>query len=352
VTRRGRAILVLGLAGWLGAGGCVGSPPEPDDLGVWRLPLDAFCEVPVQGVGTLDVEEDYLPHVVQCENGGASFEALRVQAVAARSYMYYKLETSGSVRDGTSDQVYSCGRSPSAEHYEAVRSTSGQVLMYAGVVVCAFYVAGAIPSTADCYPASGDSDPTGTEHYVTYNEGLSGDDIEQTSLGWVDPSNTRNRGCNSQNGSDCLSDHGWSYDDILRFYYGADVVLETAVGPCVEPPPGPDGDVDADTDTDADADADTDTDADVDGDADADAGVDAAADAEGHADAEGDGGEPPHDSGPEDDDRPPGLVGGCSCAAAAARQGSGGGVGAVLLTPLGRRALAAPSEDPLARPPR
>jgi len=52
-----------------------------------RWPLDAYCSVTVRGVGTLDVETDYLPHVIACENGAASFEALRAQAVSARSYM-------------------------------------------------------------------------------------------------------------------------------------------------------------------------------------------------------------------------------------------------------------------------
>src|SRR5262245_46539904 len=64
-------------------------------------PLEARCSAEVTGSGTVDVETDYLPHVIACENGAASFEALRAQAIAARSYLYYKLETSGSIGDGT-----------------------------------------------------------------------------------------------------------------------------------------------------------------------------------------------------------------------------------------------------------
>jgi hypothetical protein len=246
---------------------------DPGEAATLRLPLDAFCEVTVRGVGTIDVEEDYLPHVVNCENGGAGYEALRAQAVAARSYMFYKLESSGSIGDGTSDQVYSCGREPRAEIYEAVRSTSGQVLMYRGIAICAFYVAGAIPSTASCVPLASDRDPTNTERYVTYNWGRSGDDITQSRLGWVNPGNLYNRGCNSQNGADCLSDQGWTYDDILRFYYGDDIRLETTVGSCVLPVE-PDGDGDADGDVDGDADSDGDIDADGDGDGDSDGDAD------------------------------------------------------------------------------
>ena len=185
-------------------------------------PLDhAYCTIPVLGKGTKSMEEDYLPHVVQCENGGADLESLKAQAVAARSYAYYKIETSGSVVDGTRDQVYSCGSTPNALQLQAVRETAGQVLMYRDIVVCAFFVAGANPGDrGSCVAVAGDSDPTNTERYVTYNEGLSGDAVHQTTLGWVSPTNYRNRGCLSQWGSRCLDEGGTGYQDILRFYYG------------------------------------------------------------------------------------------------------------------------------------
>ncbi len=206
-------------------------------VGSRSMALEAYCTAYVTGTGDVDVETDYLPSVVSCENGGASFEALKVQAVAARSYLYYKLDLYGEVGDGTGDQVYSCGREPGAEHELAVAETSGEVLRYQDAQVAAFYVAGALQEPPDC--TGGTNDPTGTESYVTYNLGLSGDSIEQTSLGWIDPSNTANRGCMSQNGSDCLSDAGWVYDDILRFYYGEDIEIVRAEGACIEPEPPP-----------------------------------------------------------------------------------------------------------------
>jgi len=182
--------------------------------------------------------------VVQCENGAADFQALKAQAVAARSYMYYRMQTGdGTIRDGQVDQVYGCGRDPTEEQRRAARETAGQVLAYRDVVIAGFYVAGAIPSTETCRPAPDDRDPTNTERYVTYNEGRSGDGLEQTSLGWVNPGNLRNRGCKSQNGANCLSRRGWDYRDILRFYYGEDIQLVQSVGGCVpaviEPDAGP-----------------------------------------------------------------------------------------------------------------
>jgi len=222
---------------------CQGADTPLPRTGTIRSAVTAYCTAQVNGVGVVDVETDYLPHVIQCENGGASLEALKAQAVAARSYLYYKLDSSGSINDGTSDQVYSCGSSPGPQHYQAVDETAGVVLTYSGVTVCAFYVAGAIPSAASCVATGSDNDYSNTEHYVTYNWGLSGNNIEQTTLGWVDPGNVYNRGCKSQNGADCLSDNGWGYADILRFYYGADIGIETAVGSCVTPTECTAGDV-------------------------------------------------------------------------------------------------------------
>jgi hypothetical protein len=211
------------------AGGCGPEPVESETVRVEGQPLQAYCTAKVNGVGNVDVETDYLPHVVQCENGGAPFEALKAQAVAARTYLYYKLETSGSINDGTSDQVFSCGKTPNADQVKAVKETSGQFLSYKGTTICAFYVAGATQSPPGCQGNTNAS----TEKYVTYNWGLSGDQVHQTTLGWVSPTNKRNRGCQSQNGTSCLSNAGRPYTDMFKFYYGMDITLETATGPCV-----------------------------------------------------------------------------------------------------------------------
>ena len=211
-----------------------------EEVGWSTHPLAAHCEAEVRGTGTLDVEHDYLPQVVACENGGASLEALKAQAIAARTYLYYKLGREGAIGDGQGDQVYSCANEAGDVHRQAVAETSGEILMYQDVVIAAFYVAGARQTGPSC--RGGTDDPTNTERYVTYNEGRSGDDIEQTTLGWVSPTNHENRGCQSQNGADCLSDAGWDDDSIIRFYYGADIDVVRAEGPCVTG--GDDGDGD------------------------------------------------------------------------------------------------------------
>jgi hypothetical protein len=222
----------VGIAAFLAAGALVAAGCGDRRRGAPRAGAPAaFCTAAVAGVAVVDVEADYLPHVIACENGAAGLEALKAQTVAARSYLYYRLTRSASIVDGTRDQVYSCGREPNMLHRMAVAATAGQVLQYRGVQVAAFFVAGALPGAPTC--RGGVDDPTSTEAYVTYNQGRRGAEVAQTSLGFVDDRNLANRGCHSQNGASCLADAGWGYERILRFYYGEDIELVTATGACV-----------------------------------------------------------------------------------------------------------------------
>lgn len=212
-----------------------------EELGQQSYELASKCTIVVEGKGEKQMEDDYLPHVITCENGGADFEALKAQAVAARSYAYYVTRNGGSVKDGQSNQVYTCSAQPQQKHYDAVKATAGQVLRYQQTVICSFFVAGAKPSDATgCVAKAGDADGTNTEKYVTYNLGKTGNGIEQSTLGWVSTTNIYNRGCQSQNGANCLSKAGRDYKHILRFYYGDDIELYQTTGSCVTVPPQPD----------------------------------------------------------------------------------------------------------------
>lgn len=195
-------------------------------------------------IHAIPCETDYIPNVVEAENGAAGFEALKAQAVAARTYLYYRLNGDVAVYDGTQDQVYSNVWPPLARHYAAAATTEREILQYptptGWVTICGFYVSGAIPDATTGTAPFGvaevppDYDPHGTEHYVTFNYFNSGESIIQSSLGWrtSPPSrNPYNRGCKSQNGASFLCDHGWNYVDILRFYYGADIRLVMATTP-------------------------------------------------------------------------------------------------------------------------
>jgi MYXO-CTERM domain-containing protein len=229
------------LAALVGLTGCVSEPEEP--LGQSRqavsAPLaQAYCSIVVSGKGEKQMETDYLPHVITCENGGANLQALKAQAIAARSVAYYAIATSGSICDGQGCQVYSCGAAPQAKHYQAVQETAGQYLSYGGMLTYGFYVAGdSGASPPGCKDYSGS-----TSGYVTYNEGKTGTSVTQTSLGYIGPPGYgQNRGCMSQWGARCLENsNGYDFTKILQFYFGADINILQGSGPCVvscEPKP-------------------------------------------------------------------------------------------------------------------
>lgn len=221
-----------------------GEPPLVQPPAVQRVaaPLPAaHCTIDVDGIGTISMEDDYLPHVIHCENGGANLEALKAQAVAARSVAYYAIETTGSVCDSQGCQVYSCGSEPTPMQIQAVQETSGVYLTYNNTLTYAFFVAGdSGVAPPGCIGSDG---AAATEHWITYNEGRSGEAVEQTELGLVippgDSSYGQNRGCMGQWSARCLeNDNGYDWLGILRFFYGEDIGITQATGACVLPLPG------------------------------------------------------------------------------------------------------------------
>ncbi len=192
----------------------------------------AYCSIPVIGHGTKSMEQDYLPHVITCENGGANIEALKAQAIAARSVAYYNMATKGSICDGQGCQVYSCGATPGDKAKKAVADTAGLYLSFAEMLTYGFYVSGD-PGTDP--PSCVGSSSNAMEKYVTYNHGKTGNAVEQTSLGYQGPPGYgQNRGCMSQWGARCLEAHkSYDFKQILQFYYGADIKILQASGSCV-----------------------------------------------------------------------------------------------------------------------
>ena len=201
-----------------------------------RSKLSDFCEVDVNGYGTLSVEEEYLAQVVTCEHSGAPFEALKAQAIAARGYAKYITDVEKRALEPTvRDQDYRCGRTPTPEAIRAVKETAGQVLTHNGKLILPFYVAGSTNVDASSCKASGSY---GTQKYVTYNHGRIGSQVQPSSLGWSGSS--ANRGAMSQNGAACLADNGWKQGRILRFFYGDDIRVTRLSGACVDSSGGAD----------------------------------------------------------------------------------------------------------------
>src|SRR5262249_48552891 len=84
--------------------------------------------------------EDYLLSVVPSEMPDQfGLEALKAQAVAARSYTLSEMAKLGFVYDDTRSQAYGGVPRETALASRAVRETRGEILMHAGHVVRAWY---------------------------------------------------------------------------------------------------------------------------------------------------------------------------------------------------------------------
>jgi hypothetical protein len=195
-----------------------------------RSQLTEFCEVRVDGHGTLSVEDEYLAQVVTCEHQGAPMETLKAQAIAARGYAKYVVDVEQRPLSPTvRDQAYDCGRAATDRAREAVRATSGKVLTHNGKLIMPFYVAGSTAVNRSTCKASGGAS---TQQYVTYNENHIGSRVHSSTLGWM--GSPANRGAMSQNGASCLAEKGWDASRILRFFYGDDIRVTQLTGSCVD----------------------------------------------------------------------------------------------------------------------
>lgn len=171
--------------------------------------------------GWMDLE-DYVARVCTQENGAAAFEALKAQAVAARTYVLWAMRDEAPtgtpekpIPNSQSFQTYAAVATPACS--AATAQTRGLVLRFGGALVVASYVAGARLDDAGAVS----SDPTHTEKWVTYNHGRAGAGVQKTPL--LNTDRADNRGCMSQNGADWMARRGHDFVTILRFYYGEDV---------------------------------------------------------------------------------------------------------------------------------
>jgi stage II sporulation protein D len=85
--------------------------------------------------------EQYLYSVVTSEMGGFSLEALKAQAVAARTYaltkgMKYQI---ANISDTTYDQAYKGAGTENSDCVDAVKATEGIVMMYGGKLAVPYY---------------------------------------------------------------------------------------------------------------------------------------------------------------------------------------------------------------------
>ena len=130
-------------------------------------------------VSFLDVE-DYLRGVVPLEVGKGSddiAEAVKAQAVAARTYTYRKMQdnarASYDLAATVADQVYGGVAAESEQCNRAIRATEGQVMLYHDSLIYAYYHSTCGGRTASIEDAWNKS-PLGYLRSVDDNNGLAG----------------------------------------------------------------------------------------------------------------------------------------------------------------------------------
>ena len=265
-----RALVVVAALSLLGGG---------DALAAQNIVLPDTIKISTtQGIQEVSLEGTYIPGVVHSEAGwvpGAWYgvsdsklqAALEAQAVAARTYLLRYLNSKGA------DAVVPVGPSFQAfnpnfleDDAEAAAATAGQVMTYEGEVINANYDSGPWPmdpsgwpygpsyygypySTWDAMRQAWLQNPSGklaefnamensfswTWIFVTINQGLSGDDVHPTVQ--ANTNANHNRGALGQYRSLYLASKGHSYVAILRYFYGADVVIEGEEAGLVTPAP-------------------------------------------------------------------------------------------------------------------
>lgn len=188
--------------------------------------------------GWLSLESEYIPRVCTQENGNADYQALVAQAIAARTYLLRAMRddpalgtTAKPVGNGEHFQAYSASPNPGC--VAATNETRGVVMTWSGELIVANYVAGALVRS----DGSLGKDPTHTQHFVTVNEGKSGDDVTPAPKPIALPSRSDNRGCMGQNRAHWLSLNGYFAHEILEYFYGNDIEFVGLSG--VESPRAP-----------------------------------------------------------------------------------------------------------------
>ena len=191
----------------------------------------SYCPggVTVEGVGIYDLE-DYLVGVLAGEAYlSENMEALKAQAVAARTYVLVR--TNGckkSIRGNANDQSFEKTTNEKAKR--AVEETKGEVLKYNGQLFLSEYDSFCYEDSG-CPEAKKNSDGTYT---VTYTKQplLEKNEItlsESKYYKWIVPGKGHSRGM-SQLLSYQLANEGLSYDEILRYFYSDGVVLSKSTG--------------------------------------------------------------------------------------------------------------------------
>ena len=152
--------------------------------------------------------EDYIKCVVASEIGNASLEACKAQAIASRTYACYQGVLDGKVisDDASKTQAFRADRTNYKNCNAAVDATAGQVLMYGGKYIGAYFSHSNGGRTYSCEEVWGSK-----RNYLIARKDE-----------WTAASGVKKSGHGiglSQAGAKYAAEHGVGYRDILSFYY-------------------------------------------------------------------------------------------------------------------------------------
>ena len=192
----------------------------------------ALCPdgITVDGVGTLELEE-YVAGVVSNEAyTSEGMEALKAQAVAARTYAVNLTNyCQNSIGNSTNSQTFT--RNVNDRAKEATISTSGEILQYNGSIFSSQYDSFCYEDS-DCKDAKRNSDgtysvtytklPNGEKHTITLSD--------SSQYGRILPGQGHAHGM-SQLLSYQLAKEGKSYQEILSYFYSDGVTISLVLSP-------------------------------------------------------------------------------------------------------------------------
>ena len=152
--------------------------------------------------------EEYIKCVVASEIGNASLEACKAQAVACRTFAVQRGVLEGKVisDDASKAQAFRADRTNYKNCNAAVEATKGQVLMYGGKYIGAYYCHSNGGRTYSCEEVWGSK-----RNYLIARKDE-----------WTLASGAKKNGHGiglSQVGAKYAGEHGVGYREILSFYY-------------------------------------------------------------------------------------------------------------------------------------
>ncbi len=195
--------------------------------------LEASCEngvtVTGEGAGTYDLET-YIAGVVQHENpyqgSNGSIESAKAQAIAARTYLLQSTNfCQKSIKNSQSAQTFS--KNPGSVAQDAANQTRGLILTYGGKIFSSQY-------DSYCYRDKDcqDSLCTGNTCSVTYTKLPNGEQhvvsVPAKWKRWFVPGGGHARGM-SQLAANNMADEGYSYKEILNYFYSPGVAVTAMI---------------------------------------------------------------------------------------------------------------------------